>query len=318
MEKQIHLYKKLISITAMLAFVVIVLGAATRVFDAGMSCPDWPMCYGLYVPFPAPEGGYVVADQSYVWWQVALEWTHRLMAAITGLVLLAAAYIAFKCRKEKTTAAKFAFVPFILLMIQVKLGGITVWLSNINWSVALHLGCAMLFFGSLLVWRRLVARPSASKRMNVPSAFYMLAWLFAVNVFLTMIMGAMTSSSYAGGVCGGLFDCQGSWFPTDALQQMHMVHRFLALASVAAVLAFASKAYAMNIPELKKTSKGLLILVGVQIALGIFTLYSFSHFAEFYTTLSIVHLAWGTLVFMASIGTLSKLHLGVEGSFHDS
>ena len=35
----------------LLAFVVIALGAWTRLADAGLGCPDWPGCYG-FVTFP--------------------------------------------------------------------------------------------------------------------------------------------------------------------------------------------------------------------------------------------------------------------------
>ena len=38
---------KLALVAFLLAFVVIILGAYTRLTDAGLSCPDWPHCYGF-------------------------------------------------------------------------------------------------------------------------------------------------------------------------------------------------------------------------------------------------------------------------------
>jgi len=46
------LYLRLIRLTLLFTFVLIIVGGATRVYDAGMACPDWPHCYGYYVPFP--------------------------------------------------------------------------------------------------------------------------------------------------------------------------------------------------------------------------------------------------------------------------
>ena len=44
------------------AFVVIALGAWTRLVDAGLGCPDWPGCYG-FVVFPTTEAEIQLADQ---------------------------------------------------------------------------------------------------------------------------------------------------------------------------------------------------------------------------------------------------------------
>ncbi|MFT5139358.1 MAG: cytochrome c oxidase assembly protein subunit 15, partial [Rhodothermales bacterium] len=39
-------FKRLATIAAILAFIVIVLGAWVRLSHAGLGCPDWPGCYG--------------------------------------------------------------------------------------------------------------------------------------------------------------------------------------------------------------------------------------------------------------------------------
>ena len=44
-----------------LTFVVIVLGAWTRATNSGLSCPDWPTCYGHWLPLP----GQIPADAGY-------------------------------------------------------------------------------------------------------------------------------------------------------------------------------------------------------------------------------------------------------------
>jgi cytochrome c oxidase assembly protein subunit 15 len=43
-------------LAAVMAFGVIVLGAYTRLSDAGLGCPDWPGCYGkLFVPVESTQ-----------------------------------------------------------------------------------------------------------------------------------------------------------------------------------------------------------------------------------------------------------------------
>ncbi|MEQ8691990.1 MAG: COX15/CtaA family protein, partial [Pseudomonadales bacterium] len=50
MQNQSHskdaLIRKIALIAVLLAVVVVVLGAFTRLVDAGLGCPDWPGCYG--------------------------------------------------------------------------------------------------------------------------------------------------------------------------------------------------------------------------------------------------------------------------------
>jgi len=47
-----------------MAFVVIALGAWTRLVDAGLGCPDWPGCYGFIV-FPTTEAEIALAESRY-------------------------------------------------------------------------------------------------------------------------------------------------------------------------------------------------------------------------------------------------------------
>ena len=60
-----------------LTFGLIVLGALVRANDAGLACPDWPLCFGEVIPRMNLE--------------VAFEWTHRLVAGslAVGFVTLA-------------------------------------------------------------------------------------------------------------------------------------------------------------------------------------------------------------------------------------
>ena len=84
-------YHRFIVLTAVLAFVVIVLGAYTRLTDAGLGCPDWPGCYGKLL---VPESPEQVIEKQYLeqrplepekgW----MEMIHRYFAGTLGLFIL--------------------------------------------------------------------------------------------------------------------------------------------------------------------------------------------------------------------------------------
>ncbi len=301
-----------VKLTLFLTYALIVMGATVRVTDSGMACPDWPLCYGQWIPFPAPEGS------GYSNFQVFMEWGHRLLASIIGFFLIGIGVMAVKVRKMRPAIFWWTVVSFVVLAVQVKLGGITVWLSNIHWSVALHLGNAMIFFSTLIVIKRLVAQGENPNRgeFETPFGAKVLTWLVAVSVFLTMVMGAMVSSAHAGGSCGGLLSCMGEWMPSEDFQQLlHMKHRYLALLTTLLTVFYFIKVKKVH-PELKKSAIAFKVFLLGQILLGVLTLYSFSHYADYYMHLSVAHLAWGTLFFMATIGTLGKIYYGAAGGSH--
>jgi cytochrome c oxidase assembly protein subunit 15 len=307
-------FQPLVSATVWLTLLLIVVGAATRVYDAGMSCPDWPQCYGVWVPFPEARvpGGYVVAGQHYVWWQVLLEWGHRGLAAIVGFGLLGLLALA-PARPQREWGPLATAV--LLLAVQIKLGAVTVWLSNIHWTVALHLGNAMLFLAALAWLRREVASGGQRTPPSVPPIMPALIVGFAALVWVTMIIGALVSSSHSGGVCGGLMSCDGQWLPDDWQQLLHMKHRFLAamLIVFSIGLLVAAKRLA---PSLRPLALHLHLVLWGQALLGILTLYSFANYPDWYYPLSILHLTWGTVLWLGAMGGVLSLRYGAAGRFH--
>ena len=73
-------------VVAVIALVVI--GGATRVMEAGLACPDWPLCFGSFLP----------GRQMNV--QVFLEWFHRLDAFVIGIALVVMAVATMLQRRQ--------------------------------------------------------------------------------------------------------------------------------------------------------------------------------------------------------------------------
>ena len=310
-HEAIRRYRSVATVATLLTFILIILGAAVRVFDAGVSCPDWPTCYGHLFPFPAPAGGYVDEHGAmFAMHQVFLEWFHRLTASVVGLVLLVAVYLAWRARQVNRRPWLCGLAALVALAIQVKLGGVTVWQDNVNWSVALHLGMALVFYSILQLGIMAASRPAQSAPTPAQPLTVALWGMSLLMVYVTMLMGAMVSSSYAGGVCGGLFSCEGRWWPSaDALQMLHMGHRYavtLTLLTIAALFMNTRTAAA----PLRKSANVLVVFVAMQVAFGILVLYSFSHYGQFYRLLSVWHLAWATVVFTVALTGLVKCFWG--------
>lgn len=90
-------YHRIAWIAVLLALVVIVFGAFVRLSNAGLSCPDWPTCYGS-VTWPVHEHEIAAANdvfarpvESHKAWR---EQVHRHLAATLGVFVLTLAFLA--------------------------------------------------------------------------------------------------------------------------------------------------------------------------------------------------------------------------------
>jgi cytochrome c oxidase assembly protein subunit 15 len=79
--------RRLVWKIAIATLLLMAVGSATRVMNAGLACPDWPLCYGQLVP----------SKQMNL--QVFLEWFHRLDAALIGLSAIALAGLSWWNRR---------------------------------------------------------------------------------------------------------------------------------------------------------------------------------------------------------------------------
>ena len=131
-------------------FVQIILGAWVRLTGSGMSCPDWPLCYG-YI-FPTPNKIVNIPNIEYSYFQIFLEWIHRANAALVigPICLIFSIYLIIK-KNLNHFLKKYAYLLIILILIQGGLGGLTVFKSNIPWSVAIHLMFAFLLYLTTLL-----------------------------------------------------------------------------------------------------------------------------------------------------------------------
>ena len=78
--------------SGLLGFIVVALGAWTRLADAGLGCPDWPGCYGFVTIPVSPEeidlANTKFPDTPYEVAKAIPEVVHRYFAAALGLSLI--------------------------------------------------------------------------------------------------------------------------------------------------------------------------------------------------------------------------------------
>jgi len=209
-----HVVKKLVFISILLAIVVVVLGAYTRLTHAGLGCPDWPTCYGL-IDVPETAEQIAKAELAYPERQVEPEkaWNemiHRYFAGTLGLLILAIAFLSFKNRKQGTPLR----LPLLILAIVTFQAALGMWTVTMKLMPIVVMGHLLGGFTTLcllfLLYLRL--RSNRISRSDFSVKKYGRYALLGVVILTGQIaLGGWTSSNYAALSCVELPICQSGW-----------------------------------------------------------------------------------------------------------
>ena len=243
-----------------LTFVLILLGAWVRATGSGLSCPDWPTCYGHWLPLP----GEIPQDAGYSYRQVMLEWLHRLLAGvILGPLVLLIAALAWRARAQHPRMPVYGLALLLLLLVQASLGGLTVLDQNSPWSVALHLTTALVLFSVL--W--LIFARSGAPGQGAPAGrgLAVMTWLLALA---TMASAALMTKSGASLACASWPLCNEGLVSdlADPLVHLNLAHRLLAAATAIGALALFLRLRAA--PALAGLAHAVLALMVLEVLLG--------------------------------------------------
>jgi len=299
-------YSNLAILTFILAFIVILLGAFTRLTDAGLSCPDWPNCYG-YLTAPHTDMQLQGASLSYPMLPVNVkkawtEMTHRYFAGTEGILILILS-LSMLCSTQNRKSIGLPIVLMGLVLVQILLGMLTVTAKLKPVIVLSHLltGLSIL---SVLWWIILdfYYRTSPHRTTRFTPWITLALLLVAGQIAL----GGWVSTHYAGLACVDFPYCNGQLLPTLQWSQLdsdlisiHMLHRIGALitATYLTLLSFCLVRH----KTFRLAGIMILSLLCLQITLGILNILWLRP-----VLMALAHQAVGILLLLTVIATLVK------------
>ncbi|MGK7942624.1 MAG: heme A synthase [Crocosphaera sp.] len=236
---------------AIATLLLMAVGSATRVMNAGLACPDWPLCYGQLVP----------TQQMNL--QVFLEWFHRLDASLIGLSTLALVTLSWWFRKELPKWLPWASLGALgLILFQGILGGLTVTQMLRFDIVTAHLGTALLFLATLVVIALCLTPYQGTTTAKK------LRWVSlsaAILVYIQCLLGGLVGSRWALHQCfGGSQLC--------AVMNSHIIGVVPATLGTLTVVFMAWRTPALH-PTLRKLAWVVGGVVLLQVLLGVATFY---------------------------------------------
>lgn len=214
------MYKKLLKISIVLALVVVILGAYTRLEDAGLGCPDWPGCYGQLTVPDVDDGtqlaGYERPLDAAKGWK---EMIHRYAASTLGLVILLLWWQALKNKPKYYQSVSLPTFAAFFVMLQGAFGMWTVTLLVHPGIVTIHLLGG--FITTAVLFWLLLNQTQPSQVFSRISASNKAVLLFTLTIlFIQIFLGGWTSTNYAALSCGEEFPtCLGTWWPAIDFSQ---------------------------------------------------------------------------------------------------
>lgn len=304
MQPEPTAFRRLAAATLGATLALVALGGTVRATDSGLACPDWPACYGLWVPPAAVD----------VW----LEHSHRLLAGVVGLSVAALLVWALARLRHQRALVAVAAVATVLVAAQAALGALVVLRLLQPELVTAHLGMSLLVLACLVLlvrWSAPRAGPGSTRGVGARDD-RAVAWGVAAVAglaFAQTLLGGHTSGLNAGLAwqTWPLYD--GAVLPEipDVAHLVHVLHRTLGVVLLGGVVVLAvvvrrhrarqraAGRWSASHAWLVRGADAAVALTALQVALGVANLWTLTSPATVIPHLAVASWIWTVLVAVA-------------------
>jgi heme a synthase len=268
-------------------FLLLIAGGLVTSTDSGLSVPDWPKSYGMWMP-PMVGG-------------VLYEHGHRMVASFVGfLTVILAIWIAFK--EKRKWMKVLGFIALAAVITQGILGGLTViYLLPTPISVA-HATLAQSFFCLVVCLKYFTSEEwkSEPKKISAPASHRNVFIIMAAIVYIQLIVGGIVRHSGAALAIPDFPLANGRLIPefTTSEIAIHFLHRIGAMLVLIWTIVTASVVFGnyRNNPRFARPTILLIILVFTQIGIGGWTVLS-----KTAVPIATAHVAVGALILATTV-----------------
>ena len=317
--------KRLTAYLIGLTVIVIGLGGLIRIYDAGESCPDWPLCFGTLgfdISEEDQESWYIEnpdevdsrgSGHRYTTFQIFTEWFHRVLA---GLVLGPLVILNWYMLKGGEREVKFAStLTAVLIVWQGAIGWLTVEMDNLHWSVAIHLSSALAFTMSMFwLWLTLTRAEDGLPNWlkfdySISKKWKVRVGLLSVGAFVSIFSGTFVSTTPGANFGCGVDGLPDSWplcggkivdSVDDVVAQSQIIHRWfvglMLIALIASSYSISKEHLGNNV--LRNWIWASTFLFFANTSIGAIYVLSWDLEEGFFEFLSLVHLMMASLTFV--------------------
>jgi heme a synthase len=282
--------------TTLATYVLIAVGGLVRAAGAGLGCPDWPRCFGMWIPpiraDQLPPGFDISQFNVFNTW---LEYVNRLLGVTIGLLIFATLISAWRWHRRSRQIVWPVTAAFVLVGFEGWLGGQVVEKELAADVLTAHLVVALVIVG-LLLFAHLCARHGRPSQpiSGGQRRLGLLGWAAVVLVLVqvgvgTRVRGILQELGKAG-------VARSEWLPLDWWPDL--AHRQFAVVvlGLCMFLLWATRRVVPQHAGARRWARYIVLLNLVQIAGGLGLAYG-----GVPPSLQVVHLAVASLL----VGALS-------------
>ncbi|AHM63638.1 cytochrome oxidase assembly [Flammeovirgaceae bacterium 311] len=321
-------YGKLAVITIMAVYLLILVGGIVRSSGSGMGCPDWPKCFGSWVP-PTDESQ-LPADYQQVYLEKRLaknerlanflerigmgntahelrteeailqesefnvvntwiEYINRLVGVAIGLLIIATFIRSLKFWNYKRSITLLSGIALVLVIFQGWLGALVVSTNLLPWMVTIHMLPALLLV-ALLELASYRAQEQPARYFTQAKGATAALWAAIVLTVLQVVIGTQVREAIDTIAAGMAYQNRALW--VDQLDVVFYIHRSFSWLLLLAHIYLLYICIGAKNRELTRWATVLLVIVLAEAGVGIILAYF-----GFPAVLQPVHLLLGTLLF---------------------
>lgn len=263
-------YQKTALTTVIATLLLILIGGLVRAAGAGLGCPDWPTCFGMWIPPTSAADLPATYDATqfnpYHTW---IEYINRLTGVVIGLLITLTFAFSLKYRKKDPVITWASAAAFVLVLFQGWLGGQVVRSGLSEGMITIHMVLAMVIVNVLLYATYRAMNQAFTVTLSV-SARNKLLWISGGMLFITvvqLVLGTQVRESVD--IAKNIFAAPRSeWL--DTVGVMYEVHRSFSWAVVALGGALIYLNRKLKVPPLLSYIGWIIMfLIGIQILAGI-------------------------------------------------
>lgn len=290
--------------TFILCFLVIIAGGVVRTTQSGMGCPDWPKCFGKWIPptnasqLPPDFEKYLRKqdiDHTFNALHTWIEYINRLLGVLLGLFGVIQLLLLFFKKKDLRNGYRLAWAFLITAILTGLFGAIVVKLNLAHVSISVHL-----LFAIALAQIQLALLLSLRSKLfliELDVKTRRITWIFLVILFCQAVLGTMVRM-YIDDVSKILhYEQRATWLAEQPLA--FLVHRSFSWAVLLTAVYMAW--HCRNIAAIKNKIFVLSAIIVLSMITGIILVY-----ADMPAVAQPVHLLLASLAITQCIGILMQ------------
>lgn len=297
-------------VTVFAVYLLILVGGIVRSTGSGMGCPDWPKCFGSWVPptdvSQLPEdylevykqqrieknqklAGYLdklgfekvsaaifshpsqYIETEFNVTKTWIEYINRLVGALIGVFIFLTVLRSIPFLKEDKAVFYLALGSFILVGFQGWLGSIVVSTNLLPVTITIHMALALVLVAMLQYAVTRADKKNVLPELSSSPRLRFLLWTLAVLTFGQILIGTQVREEID--LISAMTGGANRETWVDQLGTSFYIHRSFTILLTALHIYVALLLYKLRSRQLTKLTHVMLVLLGAEIVFGVIMAY---------------------------------------------